>query len=54
MSLPGWIPEPRAKDQWKTVEAVRSKAASVFKEKDFAVSDQSEAVRLHSDSEAHR
>ena len=24
LSLPGWIPEPRAKDQWKAVEAVRS------------------------------
>src|ERR1039457_5320788 len=22
MPLPGWVPEPRAKDQWKTVEAV--------------------------------
>jgi len=49
MSLPGWIPEPRAKDQWKLVEAVRSKAASVFKEKDIVVSDQAEAVRLHAD-----
>ena len=54
MPLPGWIPEPRAKDQWKTVEAVRSKAASIFKEKDILVSDQAEAVRLHADSDAHR
>ena len=23
MSLPTWIPEPSAKDQWKTIEAVR-------------------------------
>ena len=52
MSLPGWIPEPRAKDQWKTVEAVRSKAASIFKEKDLVVSDQAEAVRLHSDTDS--
>src|SRR5208283_1188014 len=49
MSLPGWVPEPRAKDQWKLVEAVRSKAASVFQEKDIVVSAQSEAVRLHAD-----
>ena len=48
MSLPGWIPEPRAKDQWKTVDAVRSKAASVFKDKDAFISDQAEAVRLKS------
>ncbi len=27
MSLPKWIPEPLAKDQWKTVESVRSQAA---------------------------
>jgi hypothetical protein len=49
MPLPGWVPEPRAKDQWKTVEAVRSRAASIFSEKDIVVSDQAEAVRLHSD-----
>ncbi len=46
MSLPGWIPEPRAKDQWKTVEAVRSQAASVFNKKDLAVGDHAQAVRL--------
>jgi hypothetical protein len=28
LSLPGWVPEPRAKDQWKLVEAVRSQAAA--------------------------
>jgi hypothetical protein len=49
MSLPRWIPEPLAKDQWKTVEAVRSQAASAFLNKDFVVSKQSEAVRLHAD-----
>ena len=49
MSLPGWIPEPRAKDQWKMVEAVRSQAASVFKGKDSVISDQAVAVRLKSD-----
>jgi hypothetical protein len=52
MSLPQWVPEPLAKDQWKIVEGVRSQAASVFNKKDFAVSQQSEAVRLH--SEEHR
>jgi hypothetical protein len=46
MSLPGWIPEPRAKDQWKTVENVRKQAASVFRESDFVVSDQAEAANL--------
>ncbi|HEX9202063.1 MAG TPA: potassium channel family protein [Acidobacteriaceae bacterium] len=48
MSLPGWIPEPRAKDQWKTVEEVRSKAASVLK-KSSVISDQAVAVRPHSE-----
>jgi hypothetical protein len=47
LSLPRWVPEPRAKDQWKTVEAVRSQAASVLK--DSVVSDQAEAIRLHSE-----
>ena len=49
MPLAGWIPEPRAKDQWKMVEAVRSQAASVFNEKDILISDQAIAVRLQSD-----
>ena len=48
MSLPGWIPEPRAKDQWKLVEAVRSQAASVFNKNDAVVSDQAIAVRMKS------
>lgn len=48
MSLPGWIPEARAKDQWKMVEAVRSQAASVFNQKDVVVSDQAIAVRMKS------
>jgi hypothetical protein len=48
MTLPGWIPEPRAKDQWKLVEAVRSQAAlSILKS--TVVSDQAEAIRLHRD-----
>jgi hypothetical protein len=48
MPLPGWVPEPRAKDQWKTVEAVRSQAASIFKGKESVISDQTESVHLHS------
>jgi hypothetical protein len=48
MSLPRWVPEPLAKDQWKTVEAVRSKAASIFRNKETVISDQAEAVRLSS------
>jgi hypothetical protein len=47
MSLPQWVPEANAKDQWKTVERVRSKAASIFQEKDVVISSQAEAVRLH-------
>ena len=52
MSLPGWIPGPRAKDQWKTVEAVRSQAASVFNKKDIAISDRAGVFNLN--SEEHR
>jgi hypothetical protein len=48
MSLPSWVPEPLAKDQWKTVESVRSQAASVFRDKDIVVSGHAEAVQLHS------
>lgn len=47
MSLPKWVPEPLAKDQWKTVEAVRSQAASLFRES--VVSDRATAVRAHAD-----
>ena len=45
LSLPRWVPEPSARDQWKTVEAVRSQAVSVLK--NTVVSDQAEAIRLH-------
>jgi hypothetical protein len=48
MSLPGWVPLPLAKDQWKTVEAVRSQAAAVFDSKDILISEQSLAARLQS------
>jgi Ion channel len=47
MSLPGWVPEPRAKDQWKTVEAVRSQAAASLI-RDSVISEQAEAVHLTS------
>ena len=47
LALPLWMPEPLAKDQWKTVEAVRSQAASVFK--NTVVGDQAEALRLYSE-----
>jgi hypothetical protein len=45
LPLPRWIPEAHARDQWKTVEAVRSQAASVLN--NTVVSDQAEAIRLH-------
>jgi hypothetical protein len=45
LPLPRWVPEASAKDQWKTVEAVRSQAASVLN--NTVVSDQAEAIRLH-------
>jgi len=47
LSLPQWMPEPLAKDQWKTVEAVRSQAASVLQ--GTVISDQAEALRLYSE-----
>ena len=46
MPLPRWVPEPLSKDQWKTVEAVRAKAAFALNES--AISEQAVAVRLHS------
>jgi hypothetical protein len=49
MVLPGWIPAPLAKDQWKTVEAVRSQAASVFDKKEMAISAHSTALNLHNE-----
>jgi hypothetical protein len=47
MSLPDWVPEPKAKDQWKTVEAVRSQAAAVFEVS--VISDRADALRLHAE-----
>jgi hypothetical protein len=60
MSLPAWVPEPRAKDQWKLVELVRSKAAASIDEaaanpalvslvEKSALSPEAVAVRLHND-----
>jgi hypothetical protein len=45
MPLPAWYPKPNAKDQWKTVEAVRSKAVASLV-KGSTVSPHSVAVRL--------
>jgi hypothetical protein len=48
MPLPDWYPKPQAKDQWKTVEAVRSQAiASLIDES--VLSKDAVAVRLHSE-----
>jgi len=47
LALPRWMPEPLAKDQWKTVEAVRSQAASVLQ--GTVISNQAEALRLSSE-----
>lgn len=47
MTLPNWIPEPLAKDQWKTVETVRSQAVAVLK--DSVVSDRATSLRSHTD-----
>jgi hypothetical protein len=56
MTLPAWIPAPRAKDQWKMVELVRSRAAASLQDaaaasliRDSILSDQAVAVRLHSE-----
>lgn len=47
MTLPHWVPEPLAKDQWKTVETVRSQAVAVLR--DSVVSDRATALRPHAD-----
>jgi hypothetical protein len=46
MTLPAWVPEPFSKDQWKTVEAVRSKAAAAFGAGEKHISERAEAVHL--------
>ena len=48
MPLPEWYPKPHAKDQWKTVEAVRSQAVASLIEKSV-VSKHAVAVNLHRD-----
>ena len=48
MSLPAWIPEPRAKDQWKLVELVRSKAAAQLTQ-NSPLNPEAIATRLHSE-----
>jgi hypothetical protein len=48
MPLPDWLPKPHAKDQWKTVEAVRSEAVSSLI-KESVVSQNAVAVRLHTE-----
>ncbi|HXE06296.1 MAG TPA: potassium channel family protein [Acidobacteriaceae bacterium] len=48
MSLPAWIPEPRAKDQWKLVEIVRSKAAAQFTQ-NSPLNPEAIAARIHSE-----
>jgi hypothetical protein len=46
MPLPTWIPEPTAKDQWKTIARLRSEAEAVLKA-GGVVSQHASAVRLH-------
>jgi hypothetical protein len=49
MSLPTWIPEPNAKDQWRTIARLRKEAEAVLS--GGVVSEHASAVRLH--DEAH-
>jgi len=48
MPLPAWYPQPYAKDQWKTVEAVRSQAVASLVHGP-AVSSHGAATRFHSE-----
>ena len=45
MPLPTWIPEPTAKDQWRTIARLRSEAEAVLS--GGVVSEHASAVRLH-------
>jgi hypothetical protein len=45
MSLPTWIPEPHAKDQWRTIARLRSEAEAVLS--GGVVSEHAAAARLH-------
>jgi Ion channel len=46
MPLPTWIPEPSAKDQWRTIARLRSEAEAVL-QAGGVVSEHSSAARLH-------
>jgi hypothetical protein len=46
MPLPTWIPEPSAKDQWRTIARLRSEAEAVL-QAGGVVSEHSSALRLH-------
>ena len=46
MSLPTWIPEPNAKDQWRTIAKLRSEAEAVL-QAGGVVSVHATEVRLH-------
>ena len=46
MPLPTWIPEPQAKDQWRTIAKLRSEAETVLSGK-VHVSGLAAAARLH-------
>jgi len=46
MPLPTWIPEPSAKDQWKTIARLRSEAEAVL-QAGGVVSQHASATRLH-------
>lgn len=49
MPLPQWVAEPRKKDQWKTVAALRSQAAAVWGTRVSHVSEQAGSAHLHGD-----
>ncbi len=48
MSLPTWIPEPNAKDQWRTIARLRREAEAVLN--GGVVSEHASAVRLHDET----
>ena len=51
MSLPPWIPAPLAKDQWKTIERLRSESEAVLRGK-LHVSDHATSAHLN-DEHSH-
>jgi Ion channel len=46
LTLPAWVPDPQAKDQWKTVDKVRAEAATILGGRSL-VSDRSNSKRDH-------